>query len=242
MDRATIEGVDLTNGSVAYESPVSISVGNGDFPNQLTASFNFRAAPTPGGDLAPTGPIPYTDPASGWTTNWHNKLSVSGSGMEAMGQSDIRELAGTLAAFYAEQDIFTTADATPKPTQSEIVAGVLTSAWWSHQLTGNVVTVAQGTSTHQFVKLATNAFIAPGAGFATLKQSGSRAYEQYICPTLTGSAPNLPNYSLSRGWDYTATSFNLTNAGGDAEHFAHCWRVMRPGRTVNRAAACRAGV
>ncbi len=101
------------------------------------------------------------------------------------------------------------------------MAGVLTSAWWSHQLTGNVVTVAQGASTKQFVKLATNEldfhrsrFCEAGTRLATARSSNIFA----LC--ATGPAPNTPNYPLSRGWKYTATmSFDLTNAGGDVEHY-----------------------
>ncbi|MEI9933157.1 MAG: hypothetical protein WDM89_22155 [Rhizomicrobium sp.] len=127
---------------------------------------------------------------------------------------------GTLAAFLAEQDIFTTSDSTPQPSQAQIVAGTLTSAWWSHQLTGNVATVALGASNQQFIKLPDSSWIAPGAGFAKLNQNSNRAVNEYLCPKPSGG-PNPPLYPPSRGWDYTSVSFDVTNSGGDVEHFAH---------------------
>ncbi len=117
VDRATVEGVDLTNGSVAYESPASISVGSGDFPYKLSAGLNYRAGPVPEPSFGPPDhaePANRVDhqlaqqvvrcPAAAWR-RWAEQTSV---------RSRVR-----LAAFLAEQDIFTTADATPQPTEAE---------------------------------------------------------------------------------------------------------------------------
>jgi hypothetical protein len=56
--------------------------------------------------------------------NWNNNLALSGSGMEALGASDIRGAAGAIAAFLAEQDIYRAA-----PSPQRDVAAVLTQAW-----------------------------------------------------------------------------------------------------------------
>jgi RHS repeat-associated protein len=217
VDRSSVEGVNLSTGVADYKSPVALSVGNGDFPYELSASLSYRETPVPSPKF---GPGVLTQPQPGWTSSWNNNLSISGSGMEAMGQSDIRALAGTLAAFLAAQDVYTTTDASPIPTTSQEVAGNLVNAWWAHQLGGNVATVAEGASTRQFVKLATNSWIAPGPGFAKLVQTNNRAVYQYLCPVPSGG-PNPPDYPLSRGWDYSSVSFALTNQHGDTEQYGY---------------------
>jgi hypothetical protein len=69
--------------------------------------------------------------------------------MEAMGVSDIRAAAGTVAAFLTEQDIYRRNGPSPQ----RDVAAVLTQSWWVPQLSANVITVSRGSSSRQFVKL-----------------------------------------------------------------------------------------
>jgi RHS repeat-associated protein len=207
VDRSNALGVNLSNGSASYTSPASLSVGNGGFPYRLSAELTLHQAP--GRVFAPPPPVP---PGRGWVSNWQNNIAISGSGFEAMGQSDIRAAAGTIAAFLSAQDIYRT---TLKPERE--VAGVLAMSWWSDQLSGNVATVAVGAGTKQLVHLPTTAsggiWIQPGPDYSTIVQTGQRV------PGYQDCSYGFQAYVMSRGWDYTGVSFDVTSAGGDVQHF-----------------------
>ncbi|MBV8977712.1 MAG: RHS repeat protein [Alphaproteobacteria bacterium] len=207
VDRSHALGVNLSNGSLAYSSPVSLRVGNGGFPYELTSSSAWHAGVPPTSQFAPPPP---TQPTAGWAHNWLSKLALSGSGIEALGQSDIRAATGAIVTFLVTQDIYA---GSISPQQQ--VAAVLTQSWWSHQLTDNVVTVSIGASTTQFVQVPDGSWVAPGSGFATLTQNGTRVPFEYICGLY--AAP----YAMSRGWDDTNVSFYVTNVHGDVQHFGY---------------------
>ncbi len=209
VDHSAALGVDPATGSVTYQAPASLTVGNGGFPYALTANMIWRGGNVQSG----FGPHVYTEPQSPWTTNWNNSLTISGSGLEVM-DGDIRASVGTVAAFLAMQDVYKGA-----VTRQREVAAVLVTAWWINQLSGNVATVNVGANTRQFVKLYDGTWIAPGAGgFATLTQTGART--PYSEPKCGGGGPI---YSLTRGWDFSGVSYAVTNANGDVQNFGY-WR------------------
>jgi RHS repeat-associated protein len=216
VDRSKALGVDMLAGGVGAASPASLSVGNGGFPYELSASLSWS-----GGNQQPTsvfGPVSHTEPQAPWTTNWNNTLTVSGSGMEMM-DGDVRSVAGTIAAFLAAQDIYKSAQSIQRE-----VASALVGAWWVRQLTGNVVTVNVGADTRQFVRLVDYygnpglyIYIAPGSGpQATLSRTGWRS--KFEEPSCGGGEPS---YVTSRGWNYSSVSFQVTNANGDVQSFPH---------------------
>jgi hypothetical protein len=125
-----------------------------------------------------------------------------------------RGAAGAIAAFLAEQDIYKSA-----PSAQRDVAAVLTQSWWAQQLSANVATVSLGGSSRQFVRVADNSWMAPGPGYATMVQNGTRAPDNYLCPLPL--APQDPQYAQSRGWDEHAMSFDVTNPHGDVQHFGY---------------------
>ncbi|HWA91455.1 MAG TPA: RHS repeat-associated core domain-containing protein [Rhizomicrobium sp.] len=209
VDRSNALGVSLKDGSLGYTSPASLRVGNGSFPFELSAGLSWHPGAHPGIPQKPT------EPGSDWVMSWLNALGVSGSGLEAMGESDIRAAVGTIAAFVAAQDIYKTG---ALPTE-RAVAGVLANAWWVDAIQGNSVSVNVGGDTKQFVRppttSATPAFLLPGTGYGTVTQTGTRTPFEYQCvPSSEGP------YAYSRGWDSSGVSFAVTNAGGDVEHFA----------------------
>ncbi|HEY2033150.1 MAG TPA: RHS repeat-associated core domain-containing protein [Rhizomicrobium sp.] len=207
IDKSNALGVDLANGSLSYQSPASLTVGNGGLPYALSASQAWRAGVPHPHRFSPTAS---SDPDAGWSMNWQNKLSVSGSGMEAMGQSDIRAAAGAIVAFLATQDIFKSAQSPQRD-----VAAMLAQNWWVGQISGNVASVSLGTGSRQFLQLPSGSWIAPGPGFAKLTQTGSRTPYEYICD------PTTTPYAMSRGWDNSGLAFTVTNAHGDAKHFSY---------------------
>jgi len=210
VDRSTLFGVNLSNGSLGYTSPVSISIGSGGFPYELSASLSWHPGPPPNSLFAPTSPI---IPQPGWDHSWLNNLTLSGSGLEAMGQSDIRAAVGAIVAFYAAQDVYLS---DPNPDVEREVAGVLTQSWWAHQLTANVATVNVGGSARQFLKLADGTWILPGSSYATFAQTNNRAPYEEKCFHIY---VDTPPYNLSRGWDASSVSFKVTDAAGDSQQF-----------------------
>ncbi|MBI1291991.1 hypothetical protein GC173_12235 [bacterium] len=208
VDRSVALGVDLRNGDVTYQSPATLSVGNGEFPYALSADLIWRGGFTPSDRF---GPILHAQPQAPWTSNWHNMLGVSASGLEAMGETDARAAAGTIAAFMAQQDIYRQS-ASP---QRE-AAGLLVSAWWLRQISGNVITVNLGADTRQFVRNVSGAYFAPGAAtYATLSQTGART-PGLLADCNAGSI----TYQTTRTWLYTGVSYQVANSGGDVQTFS----------------------
>ena len=233
VDKSNALGVNLTNGTIGYTAPAKIDVGNGGFPYELTADFEWGAF-TDDTHQTPESPI---KPHAGWTTNWNNNLAMSGSGLEAMGKSDVRAAVGTIAAFMAEQDIYKASPSTQRD-----VAAVLTQAWLARQISANVVTVTLGSSSQQFLSLPQGATMpvtgvtwftpGPGATASLTMSAAPVAFEQQKC----AAAP----YQLSRGWDYTGSTgttpvtFTITNAHGDQQNFG-TWSTTY---TTSDTAAC----
>lgn len=206
VDRSSAEGIDLATAALTRVSPASLTVGSGEFPYSLSAQLIWRGGRQQDGTF---GPISHVAPQAPWTTNWHNTLTISGSGLEAMGQTDVRAMAGTVAAFAALQDVYKTS-----PSPAREVTGALVAAWWARQLAGNVVTVSVGADTRQFVRKFDKQWLAVGPGpYATLVQTGERGI---ITKDPCGS---ITNYVPTRGWGNAGVSFQVTNANGDAQNF-----------------------
>lgn len=206
-------------GTVVATSPAKLVVGSGGFPYALPGELSWRAAPVRD---ETHGVLDHHGPQGGWTSNWNNSLTLSGSGLAVMDKIDARASLGTIAAFYAAQDVYRSA-----PGLKREVIGQLVNAWWLRSITGNVATVSVGTSTRQFVRKANGDWLAPGAGaYETLTQSGSRAINARHC---YGEG----RYRAARGWGYDGISFTLTGSGGDVQS----WGLWTKDLTVG-ASSC----
>lgn len=206
VDRSSTMGVDLKDGAVAYTSPASLTVGNGDFPYSLTANLIWR-----GSEIQPEqfGPVIHTQPQVPWTTNWNNSLTLSGSALEILGEGDVRAAAGTVAAFLAMQDVYRQTASTQRQATAELIG-----AWWMKQFTGNVVTANVGTDTRQFVRLINGNWIVTGAGpYAELTVTGTRSVQTRSCDD--------PPYITTRGWNRAGMSFKVRRANGDEQNFGY---------------------
>lgn len=220
VDRSSAAGVDLSSGNMSYTSPASLTVGQGDFPYSLSANLSWRGGPPLNTLTSYPNKAEPTDP---WTTNWNNTLSVSASGLEAMGETDVRAIAGTVAAFLVMQDIYRAA-----PTTEREVAAALTAAWWMKHLAGNVVTATVGTNSQQFLRRADGQWFSPGGRYATLIQTGQRAAfaQKPNCGSQGG-----PTYVPTRGWDYSSVSFQVRSATGDVQSFQSWLDDIQPNGT-----------
>ena len=211
VDKSNLLGVNLSNGTIAYTSPASLSVGNGGFPNALSADLEWSPGPTL--DKQVSGPTIPTAPEPGWISNWQNRLVLSGSGLAGMGQSDVRAAVNSIVAFLAAQDIY---KASQSPQRD--VAGVLAEAWWTHRIEANVATITLGKSSQQFLATAGSQWVVPGSGtYATATQTGSRVQFENLCTPDLSTA----SYAMSRGWNNSAMSFAITNATGDVQNFGY---------------------
>lgn len=210
VDRSNVDGVNMKDGSLTYETPPLLTVGSGPFPYSLSDSVTWR-----GGIIqdATFAPLSHVSPITPWTTSWNNNLTISGSGLAVLNPSaDIRAPMGTVAAFLAMQDVYRQS----RTPQREVAANLVT-AWWANQLNQNAATVAVGAETKQFIKKFDGTWFEPGAGtYATLTQTGAPVvYTQPACGYDGGVS-----YVLSRGWDYSGVSFVVTNAHSDKQNFA----------------------
>ena len=226
VDRSAAAGVDLSTGAMSYTSPAALSVGQGAFPYSLSAALTWRGGSPPN---TLTTNVSNAEPNGAWTTNWNNTLSVSASGLEAMGETDVRAVAGTVAAFVVMQDIYRAT-----PTTEREVAAALTGAWWMKHLAGNVVTATVGTNSQQFLRRADGQWFSPGGRFATLTQTGQRTpvAERPICSNSTG-------YINTRGWNYSPVSFQLKSATGDVQSFQSWLSDIAPSGTQESCARVR---
>jgi RHS repeat-associated protein len=210
VDRTKAIGVDLESGDITYQSSAGLSVGSGAFPYSLSANLIWRGGQAQDQSF---GPLSHVAPATPFTTNWNNTASMSGSGIEAMGETDIRATPGTVAAFLAMQDIYRSSVSPQRE-----VAGLLTAAWWAHQIMHNVVTVNVGAETKQFLMKydGTTWFQAGPGSYASIAVNGPNPLPFYTQPSCGGG----PSYVTTRGWDYSQRSFVVTNANGDKQNFA----------------------
>lgn len=217
--------VDSPVGAISAVSPASVKSGAGAFPYSLTGQLIWR-----GGEVRDEtyGPLNHREPQGGWTTNWDNNLTLSGSGLEAMNDTDARAAVDTIAAFFVAQDIYKSAASIKRD-----VLGQLITARWVRQLSNNVATVSLGTGARQFVRKANGQWFAPGPGsYATLAQTGARVISPRH-PNSYCSSSAMLQYVPTRGWTYEGMSFALTGPQGDVQTYQY-WgaQVRDAGATI----------
>ncbi|UTP39762.1 hypothetical protein M9M90_00880 [Phenylobacterium sp. LH3H17] len=203
--------VDTPVGSITAVSPASVTSGVGAFPYSLSGQLIWR-----GGEVRDDtyGSLNHREPQGGWTTNWDNNLTLSGSGLEAMSDTDARASVGTVAAFYAAQDVYKSSASIKRE-----VIGQLVNAWWVRELANNVATVSLGTGTKQFLRRANGQWFAPGPGaYSTLVQTGARSVLPRHPSNYCGSSAML-SYVPTRGWTYAGMSFARTGPQGDVQTY-----------------------
>lgn len=177
-DRSVMHGVDIKTGSASYTFP-ALETGNGGFPYSLTYAVTV-------GDNSKGNP------------NLDISASISGSGMEAMGQSSPVNAVGSLVSFYAMQ--YFAEKAQEQATNSGLIKRLLmvpfVGEWWSNQLTYNVASIS-GPDV-QFVRLPDNTWNAPQGSLAVLSKTNDRTPIRY------------PQDAPTRFWSYAGINLSLT--------------------------------
>ena len=94
---------------LAWRKPIDRSAGiHAAHQHQGRANFEWNPTPPP----KTPNPVAPTAPSSGWTTNWQSSLSLSGSGIEALGQTDVRAAVFTIAVMPDQAQAQLSADHT----------------------------------------------------------------------------------------------------------------------------------
>jgi RHS repeat-associated protein len=204
--------VSTPPGTVLVASPARVSVGQGAFPYGLSAGLTWRGS-EPRDESH--GPGAHREPQSGWTTDFTNNLTLSGSGLEAMGETDVRAATGTIAAFWAAQDAYRSS-----PSLKREVAGQLINAWWLEKMVQNVATVSIGTGTRQWLRKPNGQWLTPGAAtYGKLTQTGAPAIMARHPNGYGTCTANMIAYIPTRGWGFGGTTFVVTGAKGDQQTF-----------------------
>lgn len=218
IDRSSVHGVNLSTGDVGYTTPVLLSAGSGDSaPYRLDYSLSYKGGPSGCRELVDDciGP-----PQSGWTSNWNIHFSLSGSGLEAMGETSPFAATDSILAFMALQDTFLQSGVSNL--NKDVFAG-LVADWWRRRLVGNVATVNRGFQAQQYVRRGDNGWVAPVGAPGVLTQNGQRVKQRYAC---RGEA------NASRNWSTAPVTFSLRNASGDVVSFAP-WQDIRPAACIS---------
>ncbi|MFZ3007549.1 MAG: Ig-like domain-containing protein [Phenylobacterium sp.] len=195
-DRSNMEGVDLRTGGFTYRPAADVVVGQGDFPYALSFQRIFQM----GGPTCPKC-------TPGWTHNLDIRASMSGGGLEGMGQSTPLALASPLVALKGVFEVYK-ADGLGLANHVA-AAGVM--RWLADRLTYNVVTVNMGASSETFVRVADGSFAAPPSSQSTLVQTGQRRSYYELAGNL--------RHGRSSIWLYDQIALTRTSGSGDVIWF-----------------------
>lgn len=198
-DRSNLDGVDLRTGAYTYRPAADLTIGQGDFPYSLSFQRVFQS----GGENCPKC-------SKGWTHNFDIRARVSGGGLEGMGGTTPRSLAGPMVAIKAAFELYK-ADALATQNQ---VAGLGVMRWLAKQFSGNVVTVNQAGAAETFVRVADGTLATAPGSQAELTQTGQRRIV------------DNNNYGRSAIWLYDQVSLSLKSGGGDTIAFG--WKEWNP--------------
>ncbi len=198
---STGAAIAAASGETSVSTGTLVSAGQGEFPYALSFDATYSSA----GDYKPwvQGDV--------WTHSYDVRASISGSGLEAMGEGRMLNAVPSLVAFMAMQQAYAAAASGADIVKRE-VSGALVGKWWADRMAANVVTVARGVSAQQFVRRADGGYNGPPGSLAILAQSGERTVE--VAP-----ARRQP-YPTERRWNYADVSFTLTGEDKDVMSLA----------------------
>ena len=201
--------VNLQSGQLTYAPGAVLTSGAGDFPYSLSFEPTYESGTHAAG-------------ASPWRHNWNFSLSLSSSGMEAMGVSRRENAFDTLAAFAAMQDIYLTTGTNQNLLRRE-VGGALAVNWWLEHLTANVATLQLGGETVQFVRAADGDYRAPALSLATLDQTHEREIVQSHTVGSGGSSAAENSYEWRSGGALVTNdvTFLYTDESGNTVNFGY---------------------
>ena len=205
-DRSVVQGIDLASGNAGWSMQNLLSVGSGEFPYGLSLSLSVQNGVQPPRDSSRDQSRHhwmYGDVMTqGLSGNFKSEATISGSGLEALGETQPTNAAGSIIALYAAYDLLRT----DMGAQNIVVLPFIAN-WWSTQLSNNVVSVSSPAGGFQFVRLVDGTFTAPPGSAATLDKSGARFAERR---PSGGTAP-----SQTQRWNYGGVTLTVVTPEGD---------------------------
>lgn len=207
-DMAWAHNVDLQTGQLTFAPGPALTAGAGDFPYSLSFERTYESG-THGALVNP------------WQHNWNFDLSISGSGLEAMGVSRRENAIPSLVAFAAMQDVYLASGSTALDNLKREVGGALVANWWTRQMAGNVATLRLGGETVQFVRQIDGSFNAPNLSLATLVQTGQREIVQSHTVASGGGYENAYEWRSGGTGVSSPVSFVYTDEAGNTVDFQY---------------------
>ena len=200
--------VSLVAGNYVY-SHQDLSVGRGAYPDTLPFIRSFDSG---------LGQIPQNTSllGNGWMHNYDIQAALDSDGFEGMAQSSPINGAVGIAALYVLQDELNSG-ITTTPTELLII-GAQIAKWFSEQITGNIVAVAQAGSVERFTRLPGGSYNPPIGSASLLAGNPSSGFtvQRGDGTTLTfGAATYTAPAKISR-WTNAAgatVSFNYDGNG-----------------------------
>lgn len=235
--RAESFNVDVRTGSLTYQPPADLTVGDGGYPYSLSFQRTYRARPKPYVPT-PTAGAPYVPEdalfgESGWTSNLNHNARPGSDAMLAFGTEDPRAAASTIVAIRAMLKTSLDTDLSMGTLSGKLTAlqrqltANMAAAWWTRSVLQNTMTIEQGPGSRTFVRLANGTWAPPRGRDEALEVAGGREFIEtgtapkpgywtykYICVKHTGADRSVSYYGPS-SW----TSFNLASCptlAGDA--------------------------
>ncbi|UTW58744.1 hypothetical protein KFE96_00105 [Kordiimonas sp. SCSIO 12603] len=223
-DRSRLHGVDLNSGQLSYSAPADVTTGVGEFPYALSFQRSFSAAGTRSRGLG-----------AGWTHNLAITASISGSGMEAMGEEKAVRAVPSVVALYTAHELFDGSGiSNSEQDMKSAIVPMFIADWWTDHLHHNVVTVQQGASGTQFVKLVNGTYDSPKGSLVELQQTGSlkTVFASTGCHNVDESqfGPLTAEQRCSVQYSYADIDFEVEYPDGSSIVID----VVRPDRTPNQ--------
>ncbi len=224
VDRSSVVGVDLANGSAGFDSPLLASIGPGEFPYRLERKVELRGSTVRTTTVNPN--LYLGVDTDGIVSNWDGSAEVSSSTLEAMGESRAEAAVPTIVAFVAMQDVYRSAVSTNRE-----VTGVLVADWWGQRLVANIVTILHGGSAQQFLKLIDGSWVSSAGGADKVSVSGTRVP---VRPELITDHPGVnvtQKEAVARVWRWNSLVIKAIGAEGDIREYEY-WERCNGGGNV----------
>ncbi|MGD0909720.1 MAG: DUF6531 domain-containing protein, partial [Candidatus Acidiferrales bacterium] len=153
--------ISIQKGSYQYQHD-DLAIGGKAFPYGLTFRRIYDSNAQGSG-----GPLGY-----GWTHNFAITASVNSDGFAGMGQASLLNAVSSIAALYVSSDLMKGQAMTGQQNLENFVLEAIVNRWFTDQLTNNVVNIAQGWNTEEFVQMADSSYSAPLGSATILDVSG----------------------------------------------------------------------
>ena len=208
-DQSIVHGVNISNGDASFTTGTLLSTGSGGFPYQLDYSLTIKNSLSSRRRKSSS-----TDSKRRYQNNLDINVDISGSGMQAMGESSPLAAVGSITSFFSTIDLLKQG-----ASLNHLIMEPMINQWWSEKLTYNVVTVERGYQGDQHVRLVDGTFQAPKGQSSRLTQTGDR-FVRNLVPGRTQNTYAYHNLSFELVLeDGSKQSYQYSDLGNYARFF-----------------------